>query len=141
LLPLNKPIENCVNILNFNLHYEKGDIQSHILSLLLEFILILDARETFDTFRRMIPLRVTPFQIRPKTELKIYLPDFIDATTIFFESIELDYEYFKKMHNQRLLLFHSSEIDLSMIDQNRPNFLVLISSHFRDRYFSNIWRR
>jgi hypothetical protein len=140
-LPLDKPLANVAEALNFTLPYEKRDINSHIIGLLLEFVLILDGKEIFDTFRVTFPLRVKIVQLITTEESYIYIPDFIHATTLYLNPNEITYEFFKKEHKKRLHILYKSEVEFSMVTKNRPNILILISNHFRDRYFSIPWRK
>ena len=102
LLPLDKPLTKITEILDFTQSYEKNNIQSYLFGLLFEYILILDAKETFDKFRSSKPISVTIQELRTISEAEIYEPDYIQATTVYIDIPETTYDAFKFNHPRRL---------------------------------------
>jgi hypothetical protein len=112
-------------------------ITSYLLSVLLEFIIILDASEIYNIFRTNIPLSTEIYEIiGPDDESFIYEKDYIQGKYCKL-NIEIDYSFFKKYHLQNT---RDKQPCYSPLLYHRPYVLILTSNVYRDRHFPQIWR-
>ena len=116
----------------------KKQIKSHLLLLLFEFSVHLEAPELFETFRFQLPVRVSHHElVMPNNESIIYGDDIIDAIETEIEPLEITMPYFRLRHKERITQWQKN---FSPIVHNRPFVLTLLSNIHRDRYFPEVWK-
>ena len=111
------------------------EINSNILGVLIEFIVLTQSVEIFETYKHHLS-NYNMFELEgPSDESSIYQPDFISGNTIQI-GINMTYDALvKTIHS---LLKRKSK-RYSPIINYRPYVLLLLSNIHRDRYFPQTW--